>query len=99
MARVCKCCLQQRFYESLHRFRGFLRLHAGHNLAAAVNQELGEVPLDVTALGCTRLLALQILKEQACIRSIDIHFGEDREFDAIINLAELLRFFTRSRLW
>ncbi|MNN74904.1 hypothetical protein D3C81_1911550 [compost metagenome] len=38
------------------------------------------------------------MKQRACFRSVNIDFGEDRKFDAVVDLAEFLCFLARARL-
>src|SRR5271170_4434132 len=70
-------------------FRRRGRRVALNNVALLVDQELSEVPLDGVAQQAA-LLALQKLVERVSVVAIHFDFGEQREVDAIIQLAEFL---------
>src|SRR6187455_1274470 len=62
---------------------------ARDRLAAAVDQELGEVPFDRLGAEHARLLAGEIFVERVRVRAVHVDLGEHREGDAETRLAEL----------
>src|SRR5438045_4189871 len=68
------------------------------DLAIAVDQELGEVPLDRLGAEQTRLRFLEVLIKRRGIGPIHVDLGEQWEGDAVVDLAELRDLVLRPRL-
>ena len=67
---------------------GRLRLEAGNGVALGVDQELGEVPTDIT-VAAAGLFRAQPLIELAGAGAVDLDLAEHRESDAELGLGEL----------
>src|SRR5579864_2473056 len=90
---------------SQHLFDRFLdvfglghRREAIDDLAASVDEELGEIPLNVLGAENAGLLVLEILVERVCLRSVDIYLVEHRKAHAVVHLAERADLFAAARL-
>src|SRR6185295_7908357 len=70
------------------RVRGGLRLEAFDDLAVATDEELAEVPFDVTRE--RRFLARERNVERMAFRSVHVDFVEQRKRDVILAGAKLL---------
>src|ERR1700733_11851110 len=60
-----------------------------HHLAAAIDQEFGEIPFDRRAEQ-PGFGVLQILIQRMGVAAIDVDLGKHRKADAVIDAAELL---------
>src|SRR5207253_3116665 len=59
------------------------------DVALAVDEELGEVPLDRLGAQQSRLRLLEILVDRRGRGAVDIDLGEKRKLHAVVELAEL----------
>src|SRR5690606_26810119 len=62
---------------------------ATDDLAVAVDQELGEVPLDGLGAQHSPALLLQEAEQRMRLVAVDVHLGEHREADVVVQRAEL----------
>ena len=76
-------------------FRGSLGIKALDDLAILADEELVEVPLDVT--GERRIFAREYLVERVAVRAVDLDLVEQRESHAVLAGAELLDLLIRAR--
>ena len=73
------------------RGSGFgVRRVALDDVAVAIDQELGEVPLDRLGAEQSGLRLLQVLVERRRVLAVDVDLGEQRKRDAVVDLAERL---------
>src|SRR4030095_2644755 len=69
-----------------------------HDLARAIDEELGEVPLDARGAEQARRLALQVLVDGVRVRPVDFDLREHREADTVVRRAEALDLALGARL-
>src|SRR5215472_10628956 len=83
---------------NLRRFGSYIGLEAGDGVSVAVEEELGEVPLDFAAeLGVSRLVR-EIHVERSDVVTLYRDLGHHREADVVFVGAELLDLFVCARL-
>src|SRR5690348_15656123 len=81
--------LQQRGEVLADLLRRVGRRVAAHDLAFAIHQELGEVPLDRLGAEQAGRLVLEVFVKRVRVPAVDLGLGEQREADVVVDRAEV----------
>ena len=76
--------LEQRLHVVRDLLRRHLRFETFHDVARSIDEELREVPPNVTGMGLTQLLV-----EIACAVPVDFDLRKEREVDVVLAAGEL----------